>query len=172
MTERWLTIIGIGEDGMAGLSAAARAAVERAGVIIGGERHHALAPGLEAERLRWPHPFDALIDTLKSCRDRRPVVLATGDPLWFSVGARIARAIPPEQITFHPQLSAFQYAACRMGWSLADCETVTAHGRPPEQVIPYFWPGARSVCRVSRPWLVTAAKCSKLRKPRRWIRAV
>ena len=46
---------------------------------------------------------------------------------------RVAR--PPEQITFHPQLSAFQYAACRMGWSLADCETVTAHGRPPEQVL-------------------------------------
>ena len=61
---------------------------------------------------------------------RRLVVLATGDPLWFSVGARIARALEPGAITFHPQLSAFQLAAARMGWSLADVETLTVHGRP------------------------------------------
>ena len=143
MTDRWLTIIGIGEDGMAGLSAAARAAIENATVIIGGDRHHALAPQVTAERLGWPSPFDALIDELRARRAQRPVVIATGDPLWFSVGARIARAIPADEITFHPQVSAFQFAACRMGWSLADAETVTAHGRPPGQVIPYFWPGAR-----------------------------
>ena len=143
MSKRWLTIIGIGEDGMAGLSAAARAAIEGAEVIVGGDRHHDLAPNVTAERLRWPHPFSALIEELVARRDQRPVVLATGDPLWFSVGARIARAIPPEEITFHPALSAFQHAACRMGWSLADAETLTAHGRPPEQVVPYFWPGAR-----------------------------
>ena len=143
MTDRWLTVIGVGEDGVAGLSAAARNAIEAAEVIVGGDRHHLLAPNVTAERLRWPHPFSALIDELVARRAQRPVVLATGDPLWFSVGARIARAIPPEEITFHPQLSAFQFASCRMGWSLADCETLTAHGRPPEQVIPYLWPGAR-----------------------------
>jgi precorrin-6Y C5,15-methyltransferase (decarboxylating) len=141
--EPWLTIIGIGEDGMAGLSAAARKAIEQATVIIGGDRHHQLAPNVTAERLSWPHPFSALIDELKARRAQRPVVIATGDPLWFSVGARIARAIPPAEIVFHPQLSAFQWAACRMGWSLADTETLTAHGRPAEQIVPWFWPGAR-----------------------------
>ncbi|MEM1160612.1 MAG: precorrin-6y C5,15-methyltransferase (decarboxylating) subunit CbiE [Pseudomonadota bacterium] len=139
----WLTILGIGEDGMAGLSAAARRAVEEAEVIIGGERHHTLTPGLRAERLSWPHPFDALIDEIRARKGKRLVIIATGDPLWFSVGPRIARAIPPDEITFYPQLSAFQFAACRMGWSLADAETLTAHGRPAEQVIPYFWPGAK-----------------------------
>ncbi len=70
-------------------------------------------------------------------------MLATGDPLWYSVGARIGRAIPPEEIDYHPQLSAFQWAACRLGWSLADVETLSAHGRPPERLIPFLWPGAR-----------------------------
>jgi precorrin-6Y C5,15-methyltransferase (decarboxylating) len=139
----WLTIIGIGEDGMAGLSAAARHAVEAAEIIVGGSRHHILAPERKAERIAWPSPFDALIDLLKSHKGRRIVVLATGDPLWYSVGARILRALPPGEIAFHPQLSAFQWAACRMGWSMADVETLTAHGRAAEQVIPYFWPGAR-----------------------------
>lgn len=128
---------------MAGLSAAARAVVLGAEVIVGGERHQALAPGLAARRLTWPHPFDALIDTLRAHRGQRIVVLATGDPLWFSVGARIAKAIPPQEIRYHPQLSAFQWAACRLGWSLADVETLTAHGRPAAQVVPWFWPGAR-----------------------------
>ena len=71
------------------------------------------------------------------------MVLTTGDPLWFSIGARLARAIPPEEITFHPHLSAFQHAAARLRWSLADVETLTAFGRPVEQITPKFWPGAR-----------------------------
>ncbi|TFG87801.1 MAG: precorrin-6y C5,15-methyltransferase (decarboxylating) subunit CbiE, partial [Hyphomicrobiales bacterium] len=129
--------------GMTGLSAAARQAIEAAEVIVGGNRHHTLAPALSAERIAWPTPFDALIDLLKSHKGRRIVVLATGDPLWYSVGARILRALPPGEIAFHPQLSAFQWAASRMGWSMADIETLTAHGRAAEQIIPYFWPGAR-----------------------------
>lgn len=133
---------------MTGLSAAARAQVENAEIIIGGDRHHALAPNVTAERVAWPSPFDAMVARIRSCAGRRVVVLVTGDPLWFSVGARLsdpARAahIPAREIVYHPQLSAFQWAAARMGWSLADTETLTAHGRPAEQVVPYFWPGAR-----------------------------
>jgi len=143
MTSPWLTIIGIGEDGMATLSATARRLVEQAEIIVGGDRHHDLAPNLGAERISWPSPFDDLIDLLKAQKGRRIVVLATGDPLWYSVGARIARRLPPGEIAFLPQVSAFQWAACRMGWSMADVETLTAHGRAAEQVIPYFWPGAR-----------------------------
>ncbi|MEM1307293.1 MAG: precorrin-6y C5,15-methyltransferase (decarboxylating) subunit CbiE, partial [Pseudomonadota bacterium] len=143
MTHAWLDIIGIGEDGMAGLSAAARTRVEAADVIIGGDRHHTLAATVTAERLAWPSPFDAMIEKIRAQQGRRVVVLVTGDPLWYSVGARILRAIPANEITFYPQLSAFQWASARLGWSLADVETVTAHGRPAEQIVPYFAPGAR-----------------------------
>lgn len=122
---------------------ATRAVVEAAEVIIGGDRHHRLTPQVTAERIAWPSPFDALIDRLKTLKGKRVVVLATGDPLWYSVGARIGRAIPPDQITFHPQLSAFQHASARMGWSMADVTQLTVHGRPPEQVIPHLQPGAR-----------------------------
>lgn len=139
----WLHIIGIGEDGMDGLTADARALVESAEVIIGGDRHHKLSPNVTAERLKWPSPFDAMINEIKRHKGRRLVILVTGDPLWYSVGARILRAIPADEITFHPQLSAFQWASTRMGWSLADTETLTVHGRPAEQVIPYLAPCAR-----------------------------
>ena len=143
MTRPWLDIIGIGEEGVAGLMPASRAVLEAAEVVIGGDRHHALTPDVSAERIAWPSPFDALIDRLRALRGRRVVVLATGDPLWYSVGARIGRAIDPAEITFHPQLSAFQHAAARMGWSMADCEQLTVHGRPVEQMIPFIAPAAR-----------------------------
>ncbi|MEM9786965.1 MAG: precorrin-6y C5,15-methyltransferase (decarboxylating) subunit CbiE [Pseudomonadota bacterium] len=143
MSEPWLHIVGIGEDGMQGLVPATRAVVEAAEVIIGGDRHHTLAANASAERLAWPHPFDALIGAIEDMRGRRVVVLATGDPLWYSVGARIGRAIDPSEITYHPQLSAFQLAAARMGWSLPDVETLTVHGRPVEQMIAFIQPDAR-----------------------------
>lgn len=142
MTTPWLHIVGIGEDGMDGLTPAARAVVTAADVIVGGERHHTLID-VAAERLAWPSPFDAMIETIRGLRGRRVVILVTGDPLWYSVGARIGRAIDPAEITYFPQLSAFQLAAARMGWSLADVDTLTVHGRPVAQMIAFIQPDAR-----------------------------
>ncbi|MEM8591730.1 MAG: precorrin-6y C5,15-methyltransferase (decarboxylating) subunit CbiE [Pseudomonadota bacterium] len=143
MTAPWLHIVGIGEDGMDGLTPATRAVVEAAEIIVGGERHHSLSGTVTAERIAWPSPFDAMISTLEGLRGRRVVVLATGDPLWFSVGARIGRQIDGAEIVYHPQLSAFQLAAARMGWSMADVEQLTVHGRPVEQMIAFIQPHAR-----------------------------
>jgi precorrin-6Y C5,15-methyltransferase (decarboxylating) len=143
MSAAWLHIVGIGEDGLDGLVPAARSVVEAAEIIIGGDRHHDLSAAVESERVAWPSPFDALIDVLNGYRGKRVVVLATGDPLWFSVGARIGREIDPSEISYHPQLSAFQLAAARMGWSLADVETLTVHGRPVEQMIAFIQPDQR-----------------------------
>ena len=143
MSGPWLHIVGIGEEGLSGLAPATRAVVEAAEVILGGERHHTLSDAVKAERIEWPSPFDAMIDTIRGMKGRRAVVLVTGDPLWFSVGARIGREIPPVEITYHPQLSAFQLAAARMGWSLADAETLTVHGRPVEQMIAFIQPNQK-----------------------------
>ena len=138
----WLHIVGIGEDGMDGLTPATRTVVEAAEIIVGGERHQNLVD-ISAQRISWPSPFDTLIEVLKSHRGKRVVVLATGDPLWYSVGARIGREVDPKEITYHPQVGAFQMAAARMGWSMADLETLTVHGRPVEQMIAFIQPDQR-----------------------------
>ncbi|MFV0334963.1 MAG: precorrin-6y C5,15-methyltransferase (decarboxylating) subunit CbiE [Tropicimonas sp.] len=143
MSGPWLDVIGIGEDGWQGLAAPARARLEAAEVIIGGARHHALAPHLTAERMEWPSPFRELAGELAAMRGRKVAVLVTGDPLWYSAGALFLRRFGADEITFHPQLSAFQLAAVRMKWSLADLETLTIHGRPAEQAIPFFGHGQR-----------------------------
>ena len=97
MTAPWLHIVGIGEDGMEGLTPATRAVVEAAEVVIGGDRHHRLSDHVKAERVAWPSPFDTMIDAIESYRGRRLVILATGDPLWYSVGARIGRVDRPRR---------------------------------------------------------------------------
>ncbi len=145
MSTPWLHIVGIGEDGLDGLTPATRAVVEAAEILIGGDRHHQLSGAIKATRVAWPSPFDALIDKLMEFKGKRVVVLATGDPLWFSVGARIGRSIDPSQIVYHPQLSAFQLAAARMGWSLADVETLTVHGRPVEQMVAFIQPDQKLI---------------------------
>ncbi len=143
MSDPWLHVVGIGEDGLDGLTPATRAVVEAAEVILGGDRHHDLSGNITAERLSWPSPFNAMIETIQGLKGRRAVILVTGDPLWFSVGARIGRAIPASEIVYHPQLSAFQLAAARMGWSMPDVETLTVHGRPVEQMIAFIQPDQR-----------------------------
>ena len=143
MSTPWLTVVGIGEDGVDGLSPLALDVLSKAEVIVGGDRHHTLAPNPSAMRIKWPSPFDAMIDEIKSHKGKRIVILVTGDPLWYSVGARLLKAIPKEEVRFFPQLSAFQWASVRMGWSLADCETVTVHGRAASQILPHLAPGVR-----------------------------
>jgi precorrin-6Y C5,15-methyltransferase (decarboxylating) len=143
MSDPWLHVVGIGEDGLDGLTPATRAVVEAAEVILGGDRHHDLSGNITAERLSWPSPFNAMIETIRGLKGRRAVILVTGDPLWFSVGARIGRGIPASEIVYHPQLSAFQLAAARMGWSMPDVETLTVHGRPVEQMIAFIQPDQR-----------------------------
>ncbi len=145
----WLDVVGIGEDGYGALSEEAKSALQSAEIIIGGRRHHGLAPHLRAERIMWPSPFSAMTGKILGYRGRRVALLVTGDPLWYSAGSRIARIVEPGEARFHPQISAFQLACARMGWSLADVETLTAHGRPASQIIPAFANGARLVVLTS-----------------------
>lgn len=142
MTTPWLTIVGIGVDGPAGLSPAARALVEGAEVLVGGDRHLAMVPGA-AERHPWPSPFSGGRDLLESLRGRRVVVLASGDPMWFGAGTTIARWFDADEVSVLPHPGAFSLAAARLLWPLQDCVCLTAHGRPVEALALHLSPGRR-----------------------------
>jgi precorrin-6B C5,15-methyltransferase / cobalt-precorrin-6B C5,C15-methyltransferase len=139
----WLAVIGIGEDGVAGLSAAARALVEGAELLVGGERHLALVPESKAERLAWRQPLTDTIPLIAARRGARVVVLASGDPLWYGVGATLARHFAAGEMTILPQPSAFSLAAARLLWPLEACVTLSVHGRPIDAIRLHLAPGAR-----------------------------
>ena len=142
-TAPWLTIIGIGEDGRAGLSPAALAALDRAEFVIGGARHLALAAPLSAQTQTWPSPFAEGYPMILARRGQPTCVLATGDPFHYGVGAELARLVPVDEILCFSQPSAFSLAAARVGWSLPDCDCVSLHGRALERIVPLLQPGAR-----------------------------
>jgi precorrin-6Y C5,15-methyltransferase (decarboxylating) len=137
----WLSIIGIGEDGLAGLSAAARTLIENAELLIGGERHLAMVPPGAAARQSWESPLSRTIERVGAWRGRRVVVLASGDPMCYGVGVTLARRFDPQELTIIPQLGAFSLAASRLAWPLADCVTLTVHGRPLERILLDLAPG-------------------------------
>ncbi len=139
----WLTIIGLGEDGLDGLSPAARTLVEQAELVVGGARHLALAGPLRAERMTWATPLSVTVGEIARRQGRPVVVLATGDPMWFGIGVTLARRFPPPESLILPQLGAFSLAASRLGWPLAEAEAITLHGRALDSLAFHLYPDAR-----------------------------
>jgi len=141
--ERWLAVVGVGEDGIDGLSPAARTLVAQAELVVGGERHLALVQPLSAETSVWPSPIEKALDTIEAWRGKPVCVLASGDPFLFGVGTMLMRRFSPSEMVCVPAPSAFALAAARLGWSQQDCALMSLHGRPLEAIIPHLQPGAR-----------------------------
>jgi precorrin-6Y C5,15-methyltransferase (decarboxylating) len=147
---RWLSIVGIGEDGIAGLGEVARGLVSGAEIVFGGKRHLGLAAALIRGAVRpWPSPFEAAVAEVLAQRGRRVCVLASGDPYLYGVGAVLARHVDPAETMVVPAPSAFSLAAARLGWPLADCALVSLHGRELDRVRPHLQPGARVLALTS-----------------------
>lgn len=139
----WLSVVGIGEDGLAGLGPAARTLVETAETVVGGARHLALVPPGMAERLCWRTPLADTVADIAARRGRRVAVLASGDPLWYGVGAVLVRHFSREEMTIVPQPGAFSLAAARLHWPLAQCTALSLHARPLDNLRRHLAPGAR-----------------------------
>jgi precorrin-6B C5,15-methyltransferase / cobalt-precorrin-6B C5,C15-methyltransferase len=140
---RWLSIVGIGEDGLDGLSPAARRLVAQAALVVGGARHLRLAAVADQRGLAWPSPIEAALPQILARRGEPVCVLASGDPFFYGVGSLLMREVDAEEVVCLPSPSAFSLAAARLGWSLQDCVTLSLHGRPLEAAIPHLQPGAR-----------------------------
>lgn len=143
LPDPWLTIIGIGEDGLAGLSNASRKALANADTVFGGERHLRLA-GVNDRGRPWPVPFDA--SGVLACRGRPTVVLASGDPFWHGVGGSLAETLGDCEWTAHPAPSAFALVAARLGWRLEAVSCLGLHAAPFETLLPRLARGARLIC--------------------------
>ncbi|MEL6168745.1 MAG: precorrin-6y C5,15-methyltransferase (decarboxylating) subunit CbiE [Pseudomonadota bacterium] len=142
MSDRWLSIIGIGEDGLAGMGEASRNALDSAEVVIGGPRHLALA-NVEARGIPWPLPFS--IAPVLDQSGRPTAVLASGDPFWFGVGTALADAVPPREWRAYPAPSTLALAAARLGWSQQGLRAFGCHAAPYEGLRPYLADGRRAL---------------------------
>ena len=145
MPAPWLSIVGIGEDGFDGLSAAARQLLAGAELVAGGRRHLALVASLGKPVLEWDTPFAASIPKLLAHRGKRVVALCSGDPFWYGAGSVIADAVAAAEIVVVPASSTFAWAAARLRWRLEETITLGLHARPIELLRPHLRTGARLI---------------------------
>jgi precorrin-6B C5,15-methyltransferase / cobalt-precorrin-6B C5,C15-methyltransferase len=141
--ERWLAIVGLGEDGIDGLPPAARTLVAQAALLVGGQRHLALVQPLRAETYVWPSPIEDALNKIEARRGRPVCVLASGDPFFFGVGTMLMRRFSPSEMVCVPAPSSFALAAARLSWSEQDCAMLSLHGRPLEAIVPHLQANAR-----------------------------
>jgi precorrin-6B C5,15-methyltransferase / cobalt-precorrin-6B C5,C15-methyltransferase len=149
-SRRWLSIVGIGEDGIDGLSPVARGLVASADIVFGGARHLALAaPLIRGEAKPWPSPFSRGVEAVLAARGRTVCVLASGDPFFYGVGSVLANHVAPDETLVVPAPSSFSLAAARLHWALPDIALVSLHGRALERIKPHLHQGARVLALTS-----------------------
>ena len=144
MGQPWLSVIGIGEEGIDDLAPAARLLLSQAEAIVGGERHFRLLDGiaLAAEKIVWTS-FRDTVAAITERRGRSVVVLASGDPMHFGIGATLTRYVPPEEMTVLPHAGSLSLAAARLGWTVQGSICLSVHGRSLDTVNRHLYPGTR-----------------------------
>lgn len=139
----WLTLIGIGDNGLLSLTPEAHAALDDAVTVVIADRVEdgLLLSGKEV--LRWSDGFKETIEAIRKRRSTPVTVLATGDPMHFGIGSTLRRYFDAGEMRVLPSPSAFSLAAARLGWPLQSVAQISLHGRPVELVNRHVLPGAR-----------------------------
>ncbi|MGB5959872.1 MAG: precorrin-6y C5,15-methyltransferase (decarboxylating) subunit CbiE [Coleofasciculaceae cyanobacterium] len=141
--EQWLSIVGIGEDGLSGLGELAHSLIAQAEVLVGGTRHLAMLPADVREKLVWTTPLETTIEQIIQRRGKAVCILASGDPMCHGIGVTLSKRLPIEEMLIVPTVSAFSLACAHLGWSLTEIETFSLTNRPTAVVASALYPGAR-----------------------------
>jgi precorrin-6Y C5,15-methyltransferase (decarboxylating) len=148
-----VTVVGIGADGWPGLPPRSRTAIEQAGVLVGSPRQLALVPdAVTGRRVPLPSPLlPGLPDLIAAHTGAAMVVLASGDPMFYGIGATLVKLLGAAHLVVLPHPSSVSVAAARLGWPLDDLDVVSLVGRPRELLHPLLQPGRRVLALTAEP---------------------
>ena len=143
MTRPWLSVIGLGPEGEAGLTAGALAALGEAAHVVCAERHAGLLPEalLAGKSIHhWPawHQAEAVLRPLEG---QSVAVLGTGEPFHFGVGTSLVRWFGIGALRVFPASSAFDRACARLGLNQQTTPCLSAYGRSLGAVLLQARPG-------------------------------
>lgn len=130
MKEKWIRVVGIGDDGASQLPEEMIAEIMDADLLVGGQRHLSFFPHFAKQTLEIKGSLTHLIARIKEEGEgRKVVVLASGDPNFFGIGSYLAKQFGPERVSITPYVSSLQlaFARCQESWS--DASWVSLHGR-------------------------------------------
>ncbi len=128
-------IIGIGDDGLEGLTAAARQVVTRAELLVGARQSLAAAASSNAEQVEMGGDLDAVVRKLESSASKRAVVLTTGDPLFYGTARYLCDRLGKDRFEVIPHVSSMQLAFARVKESWDDAYLTNLATQPLELVV-------------------------------------
>ena len=127
--QRCIDVVGMGL-GFDDLTPNHRRMIERADILIGGKRLLASFSDMPAEKKAIGKDLDDVIAYIRRRMARKSiVVLASGDPLFFGIGAKLVGAFGPERVTIHPNVSSVAAAFARIKEPWSGVRIVSLHGR-------------------------------------------
>ncbi len=130
-------VLGLGE-GPGDLGPEARAALTAARVLAGGERQLAWFPEAAGQRLVLRSDLAGWLEAVAAAAEGPGpvVVLASGDPLFHGVGARLLARLGPAALAFRPAPTLVQAAFARLREPWQEVPVVSLHGRG---WLPLWW---------------------------------
>jgi precorrin-6Y C5,15-methyltransferase (decarboxylating) len=135
LAESKVQIIGIGDDGVEGLTAAARQVVEKAEVLVGARQSLASVAGGKAERVEIGGDWEAVLRKIEATGNKRIVVLATGDPLFYGTARYLCDRLGKARFEVTPHVSSMQLAFARVKESWDDAYLTNLAIQPLELVV-------------------------------------
>ncbi len=128
---KWLSVLGVGAEGLTGLSNVAQHLFSQAEVIIGGQRHLGMiAAGDQQLKLAWANPIAHTLDQIAELRGKSVCVLASGDPLFYGIGTQLVARFSLDEMRIIPAVSSLALACSRLGWAWGEVEVLSLCGRP------------------------------------------
>ncbi|CAM7466840.1 cobalt-precorrin-7 (C(5))-methyltransferase [Morganella morganii] len=125
-------VTGVGPGSEAYLTRRAADVISGADILIGGQRHLDEFAGLTTETRVIDADISGLMNWIAERLDRRIVILASGDPMFFGIGKRISETFAPEQVQIVPGISSVQYLCSRAGMDMNDIYLTSSHNRSPD----------------------------------------
>jgi len=136
MTVEPVCIIGVGSDGITGLSQMLCEKIEAADELWGGERLLNQVPDREAKKIiLGSHLATALQQLRLRSSKQKVVILASGDPGFYGIAASVLKVLPSDEVLVYPQVSSLQTAFARIRLPWQDAALTSAHARAVTEVI-------------------------------------
>ncbi|MCV7200139.1 precorrin-6y C5,15-methyltransferase (decarboxylating) subunit CbiE [Mycobacterium angelicum] len=130
-----IIVVGIGADGMPGISESARSELRSATAIYGSKRQlDLLDETVTAARSEWPSPMLPALQGLDS-DDHDIHIVASGDPLTHGIGGTLIRLFGPTKVKVLPHVSSVTLACARMGWNVHQTEIISLVTAPPHTAV-------------------------------------
>jgi precorrin-6Y C5,15-methyltransferase (decarboxylating) len=131
-----IPVIGIGPDGIAGLSARTREVLAAAEVVFGSESALRLVPEFPGERVTIGADLPAAVEKIRECLGhKRIAVLAVGDPLFYGTARYLCERIGADHFEVIPHVSSMQLAFARIKESWEEAYLTDLSARPLEEVL-------------------------------------